>query len=990
MSAIWGAVSLDGTFISDSVKELMCKCFHSCVLDRCGELSDKEVYMGCGIQYFTKESVHETLPCGDEHCFFTADVVLDNRESLGCQLGISDNQLSLVPDGQLLLKMFDTHRDSCLNELLGAYSFVYYDKQTRDIYLVIDAVGDRCLYYCILQNTLYFSSLLEPLVKLTEAELNDRWITDFLAMDHLFMISEAEETPFQNIFRVAPAHCVRISEKNVHKFQYWNPAENRKELHLKNDSQYMQAFLDVFGQAVHSALRSAGPVSILLSGGMDSTAVACLASSCLKEKGETLYSYTSVPLSDYPVSDMENIDDESDNVKKTAAFLGNIQCTFISLPGINAWNGRKGELAVMEMPYKSALNMLWIPECMRSAYSQGSRLMLTGSYGNTTISYSGMQPYMSSLLTSGRLIRLLREMRAYHIAYGFSRKTALKKLLQGLKNARRPQMDRSSLYGRSFVRSHMTSRTHAGERLGKLYHSLSHTSVNIEDARHWMFHPLSLRQIGEVATKHSLATGVLLRDPTKDKRVIEFCMSLPASQFCKNGQERRLVSEYMRHLMPPHILSQSQKKGRQSADFAFRLSKNWEEIRGQWLDTYKKCLDSAYVDCAMARKELLERPSPEQYSVFDLTRHIYTLFMLEYEAYVKKTRPSPNTLCSCLPDKPLISVIVPVYNAKDYLQQCIQSILGQTYPHLQIILVDDGSTDGSGEICDACEQADPRICVIHKENAGVSSARNAGMELARGELMGFVDSDDWLEPAMYETLLGLIKEFQADVACCSYKKVGADGVVLTDFSDGETCVFHGAEMLETYVTGRNNRILSPAVWNRLFTRELLEGIRFPPMKKFEDQLFTIQTLKRVKKGVFLNTSLYNYRQHPKSLTRTEYGYRDLVDFTDAQKFLFSTLQNHPDMDREIYDYAVHTCHCILLDTYIQKCGGPENRKSRKLIKRNIYRNRKAAIRGLRMNKNIRRRDKLFLAVSTYSISAYCRLNGALKKYNRLKRRYRAN
>lgn len=504
-----------------------------------------------------------------------------------------------------------------------------------------------------------------------------------------------------------------------------------------------------------------------------------------------------------------------------------------------------------------------------------------------------------------------------------------------------------------------------------------------------MFHPLSLRQIGEVATKHSLATGVLLRDPTKDKRVIEFCMSLPASQFCKDGQERRLVSEYMRHLMPPHILSQSQKKGRQSADYAFRISKNWEEIRSQWLGTYKKCLDSAYVDCAMARKELLERPSLEQYSVFDLTRHIYTLFILEYETHVKKTRSLPDILCSRIQDKPLISVIVPVFNVKDYLKQCIQSILDQTYPNLQIILADDGSTDGSAEICDAYEQSDPRVCVIHKEHAGVSSARNAGMELARGELIGFVDSDDWIEPAMYETLLGLIKEFQADVACCSYKKVGTDGV-LTDFSDGETCVFHGTEMLETYVTGRNNRILSPAVWNRLFTRELLEGIQFPPMKKFEDQVFTIQTLKRVSKGVFLNTSLYNYRQHPKSLTSTEYGYRDLVDFTDAQKFLFSALQSYPDMDREVYDYAVHTCHCILLDTYIRKCGGSENRQSRKLIKRNIYRNRKSALRGIRMNKNIRRRDKLFLAVSTCSVSAYCWLNAALKKYDRLKRRYRAN
>ena len=113
--------------------------------------------------------------------------------------------------------------------------------------------------------------------------------------------------------------------------------------------------------------------------------------------------------------------------------------------------------------------------------------------------------------------------------------------------------------------------------------------------------------------------------------------------------------------------------------------------------------------------------------------------------------------------KPLISVIVPVYNVEKYLGKCVDSILAQTYENLEIILVEDGTRDGCGAICDAYAAKDPRVRVIHKENGGLSSARNAGMDIARGEYFGFVDSDDWIEPETYETLLNLAEKYNADL-----------------------------------------------------------------------------------------------------------------------------------------------------------------------------------------------------------------------------------
>ena len=115
----------------------------------------------------------------------------------------------------------------------------------------------------------------------------------------------------------------------------------------------------------------------------------------------------------------------------------------------------------------------------------------------------------------------------------------------------------------------------------------------------------------------------------------------------------------------------------------------------------------------------------------------------------------------------LISVIIPVYNTKPYLNACLESVVGQTYRELEIILVDDGSTDGSGELCDEWERKDPRIRVIHKANGGQCEARNMGMEIAAGEYIGFVDSDDVISPRMYETLIAAMEQYHADVVQCA-------------------------------------------------------------------------------------------------------------------------------------------------------------------------------------------------------------------------------
>ena len=119
-------------------------------------------------------------------------------------------------------------------------------------------------------------------------------------------------------------------------------------------------------------------------------------------------------------------------------------------------------------------------------------------------------------------------------------------------------------------------------------------------------------------------------------------------------------------------------------------------------------------------------------------------------------------------ESPLISIIIPVYNVAPFLSQCIQSVLDQTYTHLEVIIVDDGSTDESPAICDKFAKLDTRIKVIHKKNGGLSDARNAGLDIASGDFIGFVDSDDWIENDMYETLYNLLNKYQADISACAH------------------------------------------------------------------------------------------------------------------------------------------------------------------------------------------------------------------------------
>lgn len=202
-----------------------------------------------------------------------------------------------------------------------------------------------------------------------------------------------------------------------------------------------------------------------------------------------------------------------------------------------------------------------------------------------------------------------------------------------------------------------------------------------------------------------------------------------------------------------------------------------------------------------------------------------------------------------------ISVVVAVYNIEPYLDRAVQSVLDQTYRNLEVILVDDGSTDGCPGICDRYAEADPRVQVIHKPNGGLHSSRNAGMERASGEWLTFLDGDDWLDPGMYEGMLSGLKEQGADLAVCRYKRVFQDRTV--DRTTDMAAVMEGQEMLEKCLEEDERFLIQNAAWNKLYRRSLADGLAFPA-RLYEDMLYTARLLARTKRSIYLDHAWHNY------------------------------------------------------------------------------------------------------------------------------------
>ena len=217
--------------------------------------------------------------------------------------------------------------------------------------------------------------------------------------------------------------------------------------------------------------------------------------------------------------------------------------------------------------------------------------------------------------------------------------------------------------------------------------------------------------------------------------------------------------------------------------------------------------------------------------------------------------------------KPLISVVVPVYNVEKYLNKCLDSIIGQTYRNLEIILVDDGSTDDSGAICDVYREKDSRVRVVHQKNQGLSGARNTGINIANGDLLGFVDSDDYIVENMYERLLEILLENDAQISICDCECIMEAGEEIShqEYPKLETEVLNKEQAFQRLDGFSYPYWKYVTAWNKLYRKHLFDEIRYPIGKKNEDEFIAHILFSKAECLAVISEPLYMYVQRTDSI-----------------------------------------------------------------------------------------------------------------------------
>lgn len=259
----------------------------------------------------------------------------------------------------------------------------------------------------------------------------------------------------------------------------------------------------------------------------------------------------------------------------------------------------------------------------------------------------------------------------------------------------------------------------------------------------------------------------------------------------------------------------------------------------------------------------------------------------------------------------LISIVLPIYNVENYLKKCIETVLNQTYTNIEILLVDDGSTDHSGAICDEFEKKDKRIKVIHKSNGGLSDARNTGLKQANGKYISFIDSDDYVSEKYVEELYYLIKKNEAQIAVCNFQRVKEDGQVISS-EDIKSETLSSKEVLEK-LNDKKFYPVSIVAWNKLYDIKLFENILYPIGKLHEDEYTTYKLYYEAKKIVVTSSVLYYYRTVQTSITNRNFN-KTRLDVLEAleERMRFFKEKN----EKKLYELSLIQYESVLMIHYL--------------------------------------------------------------------------
>lgn len=634
MSAIWGCIHLKKDPVPKKIITLMKEAYSDCKIDKYTEESGAGYYMGAGIQYFVPEAKEETFPVKAGKSYLTADCLLDNRRELQAKLEDSE-----ICDGKILAKAYQKWGIDCLRHLRGQFTFVVYEKEDDRIYLAVDQVAGRCLYYCLENEYLFFSTLLEPIRRVKKTvRWNRNYIADTLGIPGLRLQMSVEETPYEGIYKIPAGTYIEVKNKKIRKIPYWNPLDYHEKRHFSSVEKCGQLCKETAKRSVYDTLRINGKVGMLLSSGLDSSTVAGIAANKLKESNENLYTYTYVPLSSYEERNKFSLSDETQGVKLLGKMHNNMVQHFTDNQDCDSLNHMDKMISVLEMPYKAVQNMPRLYQIYEQAYRDGCRIVLNGHYGNVTFSYGNHQDVIYNSIIHGRIRQ------AYHQFLDFCSVNQIRKKQYGIaliKMYVKAAFCRvKNPFGRvdikeSYIHPDFAKKYNIQKKLHLMGFQTGPSQCVSQDRYRKIFYDRGdLVYLGEIATKMSLATGVLVRDPFQDIRVLELCADLPMEAFVHNGVERWLIRGNMEEFVPKELLQPNLFRGKQSADWLYRLQMHADEnIEVMKAECYSSEL-SDFVDHKKVELFFKKLNGCFRNELFDDINHI--LYLTNLSIFLKK------------------------------------------------------------------------------------------------------------------------------------------------------------------------------------------------------------------------------------------------------------------------------------------------------------------------------------------------------------------
>ncbi|WP_094602881.1 Asparagine synthetase [glutamine-hydrolyzing] 3 [Sporomusa silvacetica DSM 10669] len=562
MSGIFGIVSRDGLAVSSVMLETMRQVMVEWGPDGCDIWLEGGVGLGQARFFNTPEAHYEHLPYVDTTTglVFIATARLDNRDELLAACGIKKVDALTIGDGELLRQMYLRWGEECIKRVYGDWSFAVYHPVERKLFLARDHFGYTALYYYADQRVFAFASSRKALLALGLApvEMDELYLAQVLVS---WPDYHGERTIHKQLKRLPPAHCLSVTPERLDKHCYWR-MEDTQELHLPRREDYIEAFREVFKEAVKARLRSEGKIGVSLSGGLDSGSVAAVAASLLRAENKRLIAYTSVPLTETSVYlGKHSFGNEFPLAQSTARQAKNIDLFPIVAKAISPIQAIRSMLAVRNEPAHAAGNFFWLQSIRETARYKGCHVLLNGQCGNASISWTGDVFSQSLLFQVGHFgwRRWIKEM---------AKRYAPLSLLQAY---RRMHMPGKAVWQSSAIHPDFAYRLNLWEQMLESTNSLLFPKNTALDKR-WLILKPGRSFVGAKNAENGAAFGIDVRDPTADIRVLTFTLSVPDRIFIdpETRVDRWLIREAMRGHLPDEVRL-NRRFGQQSADLVPRL-----------------------------------------------------------------------------------------------------------------------------------------------------------------------------------------------------------------------------------------------------------------------------------------------------------------------------------------------------------------------------------------------------------------------------------